>query len=161
MIIMFPNPNMQNRGPQNFMQNGSMNQGPMNNATSGGQAYNFMSGGRPQQPQPNMHPGTRPPMPQGGIMPAGQQSPMPAGMMMPQQRPMGPSSPFGQQGAAPIPQGTQVPPNMETKTSITDPIDMNKIANFSIYMNSLRNPRQLQNAAPQNYPDINVFNPQF
>ena len=45
---------------------------------------------------------------------------------------------------------------METKSSITDPIDMNKISNFSVYLNSLKNPRQLQN-----YPDINVFNPQF
>ena len=53
---MIPNSNMQNRGPQNFMQ-----QGPMNNATSGGQAYNFMSGGRPTQQQPYMHPATRPP----------------------------------------------------------------------------------------------------
>lgn len=146
---MIPNSNMQNRGPQNFMQ-----QGPMNNATSGGQAYNFMSGGRPTQQQPYMHPATRPP--QGQMPPGGQRPPMPMGMMMPQGRPNQPMNPFGHQNPPPLPQGTQVPPNMETKSSITDPIDMNKISNFSVYLNSLKNPRQLQN-----YPDINVFNPQF
>jgi len=151
---MIPNPNMQNGGPQNFMQ-----RGPINNATSGGQAYNFMSGGRPQQQQPYMHPATRPP--QGQMPSGGQRPPMPQGMMMPQGRPNQPMNPFGHQNPPPLPQGTQVPPNMETKSSITDPIDMNKISNFSVYLNSLRNPRQLQNPMPQSYPDINVFNPQF
>ena len=124
---MIPNPNMQNGGPQNFMQ-----RGPINNATSGGQAYNFMSGGRPTATTTLYAPGnkTSPRTNATWRSKTSNASRYDDATRYDQTRPM---NPFGHQNPPPLPQGTQVPPNMETKSSITDPIDMNKISNFSVY----------------------------